>query len=105
VPEERNAAALTGSWLHSYEEDEGDRVVFRPTSYDFPPARGRHGFELSSDGDVLRSGPGPDDRTQETRGRWKLEDGELRLDLAGGRSERYAVERAARDRLVLRRLE
>jgi hypothetical protein len=105
VPQDRDAASLTGSWLHSHEEDEGDRVVFRPASYDFPPARGRNGFELSSDGDVRRSGPGPDDRTQEARGRWKLVDGELQMDLAGGRRERYAVESAERGRLVLRRLE
>ena len=104
MPEERNAGALTGSWLHSHEEDAGDRLVFRSADYDFPPARGREGFELLPDGDLRQSGPGPDDRTQTARGRWKLERGELQLDIAGGRQERYTVESVDRGHLVLRRL-
>jgi hypothetical protein len=104
VPNEKDAGALTGSWLHSHEEDAEDRLVFRSADYDFPPARGRDGFELLPDGDLQRSGPGPDDRTQTFRGRWKLDEGELHLNTAGGRSERYAVESAEKGRLVLRRM-
>ena len=104
MPDEKDAGALTGSWLHSHEEDADDRLVFRSAAYDFPPARGRDGFELLPDGDLRRSGPGPDDRTQTTRGRWKLDDDELQLDIAGGRRERYAIESADKARLVLRRL-
>jgi hypothetical protein len=104
LPDRIDAAALTGTWLHSHEEDSGDRVVFRPADFDFPPARGRDGFELLPDGDLGLTGPGPDDRQQTTRGRWRLENGELQLDVAGGRRDRYAVERAEKSRLVLRRL-
>ncbi len=35
-------------WMHSHEEDSGDVQVYRPADYDFPPARGRRGFELQA---------------------------------------------------------
>src|SRR3712207_9425551 len=43
-------AAVTGRWLHSFEEDHGDVTVYRPPDHDFPPARGRRGIEFSPDG-------------------------------------------------------
>jgi len=96
-------AALTGSWLHSHEEDDGGRNVFRSAGYDFPPARGRDGFELDANGDARRTEPGPDDRKQSTGGTWKLVDDELRLD-TGGRDERYAVESVEPGKIVLRQV-
>jgi hypothetical protein len=45
--------ALVGRWLHSYEEDSADALVFRPGDFDFPPARGRDGFELRDDGSAI----------------------------------------------------
>src|SRR3954447_20073185 len=35
---------LAGQWMHSFEEDHGDVVVYRPATHDFPRARGRDGL-------------------------------------------------------------
>src|SRR3954453_5706680 len=41
---------LAGQWMHSFEEDHGDVVVYRPATHDFPRARGRDGLEFAPDG-------------------------------------------------------
>ena len=60
----RDSAGLSGSWTHSYEEDEGDVQLYRPTqSFPFPPSRrGRETLEFGGAGRVLTGMPGPDDR-------------------------------------------
>jgi hypothetical protein len=68
MPDPIDPNLLHRRWLHSREEDTGDEMVFRPESYDFPPARGRTGFELSPDGSVLDLGVGPTDRPEVTAG-------------------------------------
>jgi hypothetical protein len=49
------AQRLVGTWFRSHEEDVAGRLVFRPADYDFPPARGRVGYEFRPDrtGDYL----------------------------------------------------
>ncbi|NQY66718.1 MAG: hypothetical protein HRT72_03215 [Flavobacteriales bacterium] len=37
-------------WLHSREEDTEYIKVYRPSTYQFPPSRGRRGFEIKEDG-------------------------------------------------------
>jgi hypothetical protein len=64
--------SLLGCWLHSHEEDTGETAVYRRADYDFPPARGRKGFELKSDGILSEKGIGPTDRSIQTPGRWHL---------------------------------
>lgn len=59
-------------WIHSHEEDTEDEVVYRPSHYDFPPARGRKGFELREDGALVEYAVGPADRPVAKQGRWKL---------------------------------
>ena len=60
------AAALSGSWAHSFEEDEGNARVYRPLpSFAFPPSRrGRDTLEFSGAGEVTIGVPGPDDRNR-----------------------------------------
>ncbi len=59
-------------WMHSHEEDEGDIKVFRPSTYKFPPTRGRRGFLLQMDGNALTSYDiAPTDGTMERKGNWK----------------------------------
>ena len=78
---------LMRHWVHSHEEDSGDVRVYRPPDYDFPPARGRRGFELRPDGELLVYGPGATDRPEATTARWsasgsgrvKLGDEELEI--------------------------
>ena len=93
VPDE-----LKGHWMHSHEEDSGDVRVYRPADYDFPPARGRRGFELRPDGELLLYGPGATDRPEAATGRWSVSaSGRVRL---GG--EEVEIVSASSDRLALR---
>lgn len=67
-----NQASIQGSWTHSFEEDQGDVLVYRPThAFTFPPARGRETLEFGEGGELTKRAPGPDDRPRETAGHWK----------------------------------
>jgi hypothetical protein len=91
-------AELMRHWVHSHEEDSDGERVYRPADYDFPPARGRRGFEPRPDGELLLYGPGATDRPEATTGRWSVsESGRLRL---GG--EEVEIVSVSSDRLVLR---
>ncbi|SFE04327.1 hypothetical protein [Nitrosomonas sp. Nm166] len=66
-----NQASIQGSWTHSFEEDQGDVQVYRPThSFAFPPARGRDTLEFGEGGELIKQVPGPDDRPRSLRGNW-----------------------------------
>jgi len=96
-----DASALEGTWVHSHEEDVGGNQVFRPPSYDFPPARGRESFELRTGGVLVDRGPGPTDVPAEAEGTWGLE-GDT-LVLRGGAGERELdVVAVDAERLVVR---
>lgn len=92
-------------WVHSREEDAGGANVYRPAEYDFPPARGRTGFELHSDGCLTERGIGPTDRSTKTAGTWRLEDGNclaFYTTSAEQPSRVLQIESLDRDRLVVR---
>ncbi|HHJ16932.1 MAG TPA: hypothetical protein ENJ80_09565 [Gammaproteobacteria bacterium] len=73
---------LTGRWLHSHEEDSGDEMVFRPGSYDFPPSRGRMGYEFHADRRCSLIGIAPADGSIITGGcRWRHKEGDPRTIL------------------------
>ena len=59
--------------MHSHEEDTADVAVYRPDSYDFPPARGRNGFEFSADGRAIYIGIAATDGSNQIPGRWEME--------------------------------
>lgn len=63
---------ILGSWTHSFEEDEGELLVYRPTqAFTFPPARrARETLVFGADGELLEQMPGPDDRPRGIPGRW-----------------------------------
>jgi hypothetical protein len=65
---EQQPFSLSGAWTHSFEEDEGNVQVYRPSnSFAFPPSRrGRETLEFSTPGQVVTGTPGPDDRQQRT---------------------------------------
>lgn len=58
-------------WVHSFEEDTKDVTVFRPSNYNFPPARGRGGFEIKEDKVFIQYRIGPTDRPEKVYGYWK----------------------------------
>ena len=60
-------------WIHSHEEDTKDVTVFRSSGYNFPPARGRQGFEIKQNGEFVQYRIGPTDRLEKFAGHWKAE--------------------------------
>ena len=64
--------ALFKRWIHSYEEDSPGFRVFRPTTFEFPPARGRLGFEIRRDGTFSRFDFARGDGSKEELGTWKV---------------------------------
>ena len=95
--------ALTKKWMHSHEEDTDTREVFRPADYPFPLSRGRRGFELRPDGNLIEGGPGPTDRTTTSSGSWTFDGTDLVFSRPGGPARRYPVESVAPDKLVLKK--
>ena len=81
--------ALLGEWVHSHEEDEPGRKVYRRSGYPFPPARGRDAVELKADDSAVVRGPGPTDMPEEETGKWALERETIRLY---GRGEARTME-------------
>ena len=97
--------AFLRRWMHSHEEDTADEIVYRPATFDFPPSRGRAGFELRGDGSYLDLGTGPADGPQQAEGEWQLADDVLTLacDAAPGGPRRLRVIACHDDRLVVAR--
>jgi hypothetical protein len=100
----KSEGLLLQRWMHSYEEDTETEQVFRPMGYNFPPARGRNGFEFGSDGTLLRISPGPSDRPQAERGTWELVQGDVLVLSPGkrtGKVQRAKIVDLRKDKLVL----
>lgn len=97
---------LCGRWLHSHEEDTGTEMVFRPASHEFPPSRGRMGFELRPDQSMVEIGIAPVDGPQEAAGRWELLS-RKRLSFFAGASREptrtLQIVSADKDRLVVKK--
>jgi hypothetical protein len=68
------AELLGQTWLHSYEEDQDDVLVYRPNTYDFPPSRGRTGFILEREGVAKQYVIAPTDGLEEQIGIWEFRD-------------------------------
>jgi hypothetical protein len=64
---------VSGRWVHAYEEDTEDEMVFRPAGTDLPPSRGRMALELRADGTFAETGLGATDVPEEATGSWALE--------------------------------
>lgn len=99
---------IMGAWVHSHEEDPQDgslREVYRPSEWNFPPSRGRRGFDLQEGnrGSVLGIAPGDGMVSSEVN--WALEIGNvLVIREKGGSVRRLHVEEVGPDRLVVREL-
>jgi hypothetical protein len=106
MAEEIDSRLLYKRWLHSHEEDTAEQMVFRPASFNFPPARGRDGFELRSDQSMIEIRIGPTDRVEEICGTWKIEGGNQVLfyeESSPGPTRRMQIILAEEDRLVAKR--
>jgi hypothetical protein len=96
--------AIVRGWTHAAEEDDGDRMVFRPSDSDaLAPSRApRMSFDLAHGGELTSYAPGPDDRRTSTSGRWRLHGSRLVLEPGDGAVRQYEVDEAGPERLVLR---
>jgi hypothetical protein len=91
-------------WVHSHEEDEGQQLVYRPATYQFPPSRGRTSFQLNPDGTLMRSQPSPTDQKQTQEGHWSVEGSKLTLSPAADQAPQVLqVKTLTPDRLVVQR--
>lgn len=98
---------LLGTWMHSREEDTATEQVYRPAGYDFPPARGRRGFELLPDSVCRRIGIAAADGPSREACTWRLAPGAagtrpvLTLSHARGQEETLAIVSLDKERLVV----
>jgi hypothetical protein len=99
-----NKADLHGRWLHAHEEDSEDSLVFRPATYQLPPARGRTGYEFQDGGRLTVVGPGPTDRTATRSGTWSVTgDGQLTIRVPGQPEQVFEITTLDADRLGLKK--
>jgi hypothetical protein len=70
---------FSSRWVHSYEDDKDGLSAYRPSSYKFPPARGRRGFEMKKDGTFIYHQISPVDKGNDKKqGQWnQLEDNKI----------------------------
>lgn len=80
-------------WQHSYEDDKGDTLAFRPKEYDFPPSRGREGFEFKENGVFKKYAIAPADGIITINGNWKEleEENSLLIQLEDDIESEYPV--------------
>jgi len=101
TPQDANQFLLQ-SWMHSHEESGEQGEVYRPSSYDFPPSRGRYGYEFKADGTLISKGPGASDRPESQKGKWEiLSDGSLKLNSGDNESKVFTIVSLEKDKLVL----
>lgn len=75
-----NADNLIGEWVHSHEEDNENLKVFRLSTYDFPPSRGREKINLKEKGILVYTPISPNDSPKPYNGTWKIDKSELILE-------------------------
>lgn len=76
-----NEDCIYKHWIHSHEEDTEDKKVYRPSTFDFPPSRGRDGFEIRENGEFVLSFPGSTDRSEKTFGKFTIDSNKLNVEL------------------------
>ena len=99
---------LLKKWIHSHEEDEGNKKVFRPQGYAFPLSRGRSGFKLHSNSSMNNIQPGPADIPISNEGNWELIEGKeniLCVHESGTSPLYYKIDSISEDKLVLEPLD
>jgi hypothetical protein len=98
-------SVLNQRWLHSHEEDTESEMVFRPSTYPFPPSRGRTGFELRADGSAAVLGVAPTDAPQEHPGTWTIDAAKQLLVHVPAlqQTTRMAIVSGGPDRLVVKK--
>jgi len=63
---------LIGTWLHSHEEDTATERIYRRSDFEFPPSRGRRGYEFQSDHSCISIGIAARDGATKEACKWQL---------------------------------
>lgn len=95
---------LVGTWFHSYEEDTPTEQVYRRAGYEFPPARGRRGFEFRTDKTSRVIGIAARDGSTLSAATWKLGRGkkpQLTVTGPNGEPQVLKITQLEPDRLVV----
>jgi hypothetical protein len=93
------------TWMHSHEEDSANEMVFRPSTFAFPPSRGRTGFKLSPDGRARTIGIAAGDGPDPSEGVWAMNGpGQIQLKLSNASApSTLNISSVSRDKLVLQK--
>ena len=95
---------LAGRWMHSFEEDHEDVAVYRPSSHEFPRARGRDGVEFAPDGSFTEWAVGRGDARTPVPGRWRASGADqLEVHTERGGDQVLEIMYLGTDRLEIRR--
>ncbi len=90
-------------WIHSREEDIETVRVYRPSDYEFPPSRGRDGFEFRENGEFIQYGIAPTDRLQRIIGTWTAEGkNQIRVSFKAEQQESYTMQVVSCDESLLK---
>ena len=90
-------------WIHSREEDIETVRVYRLSNYEFPPSRGRDGFEFRENGEFIQYGIGPTDRMQRILGTWTAEgENQIRVSFKAEQQEPYTMQVVSCDESLLK---
>lgn len=90
-------------WTHSHEEDTQEVAVYRPVDYNFPPSRGRIGFEFMEDGELVYYGIGYADGSEQSSGRWVAEGQNwVRINVENERIQPFELEVVSCDEEALK---
>jgi hypothetical protein len=95
-------SAIFQHWIHSREEDTEKVKVYRPSNYQFPPSRGRDGFELKKDGEFIQYGIGATDRPQKITGTWTEEDNQIKISWENQNQRSYTMQIVSCDERLLK---
>lgn len=94
---------IAQAWVHSHEEDTATTTVYRPAHFPLPPSRGRKGFHLQPDGNLIARKPGPTDQTVKVEGTWNLAGDQLNLSRQGEATQILSIESVDSDRLIVKK--
>jgi hypothetical protein len=95
------AGLLNKKWMHSHEEDHDHEIVYRPSTYKFPLSRGRTSFEMEVGGILKIGGPAPDDRHQNKKSVWEIEENILVFRHANSVLRKFRILSLNSDKLVV----
>jgi len=86
-----NKDCIYKHWIHSYEEDTKDKKVYRPSTFEFPPSRGRDGFEIKENGEFILHISGATDKREKISGNFKLDSNNLNIELTSQMQKSFVM--------------